>query len=171
MTDDDICGCEDTSSGEPCQWNTAEKGGCPWHSDGKDPDTRKSTLEKHPDLIDRVADRLASGDTVAEACAEVQLVSEATYYEWRKRGDEESDTVFAEFLEETTRARKGAGRQDRAQLQREIREQGDTRTWYKLHMKQYGDQYGGEEMDMREEGGVRQDIPEDLVNEWYERQN
>jgi len=128
---------------------------------------RKNALEKDPDLVDNVADRLAAGDTVAEACAEVPNISESAFYEWRQKGRDESDGIFAEFLDETTRARKGAGRQDRAELQQAIEKTNDTRTWYKLHMKQYGDQYGDEDADMREEGGVRQEIPEDFIEEWY----
>jgi len=163
---DDICGSENTSSGEPCQFSPGAS--CPWHNTDDAPETgRKTTLEKRSELIDNVADRLAAGDTVAEACAEVPDISESAYYDWRNQGREDSDGVFAEFLEETTRARKGAGRQDRAQLQQAIENTKDTRTWYKLHMKQYGDQYGDEDADMREEGGVRQEIPEDLVTEWY----
>jgi len=144
---EDICGAE-TVSGEPCQ-NPAES--CPWHNVEDAPDTgRKNALEKDPDLIDKVADRLAAGDTVAEACAEVGEVSERQYYEWRQRASEDGG-LFRKFRKETTRARKRAGRNDRAELERAIRESMDTRTWYKLHMKQYGDQYGDEDMDMREE--------------------
>jgi len=149
---EDICGSADTSTGEPCQFSPGDS--CPWHDPDADPDTRKPTLKQDTDLTDRVADRLAAGDTVAEACAEVNGVSESSFYEWRQRGRNESGTVFSEFLEETTRARKGAGRKDRAELERALRETGDTRTWYKLHMKQYGDQYGDEEMDMRDESNA-----------------
>lgn len=159
---DNICGAE-TTQGEPCQ-NKA--GSCPWHGENADAEPRNTALEQNPDLIDLIADRLASGDTVAEACAEVPEVSERQYYEWRRRAHDEGG-LFREFREETTRARKGAGRQDRAELQEEIEKQGDTRTWYKLHMKQYGDQYGDEDMDMREEGTVRQSIPEELEVDWY----
>jgi len=161
MSDDkDICGVE-TTQGHPCK---NDAGSCPWH--GEDA-TDKSYLERNPDLVDKVADRLAAGDTVAEACAEIPMISERSYYDWRKQGKEQEDTVFSRFLHETTRARKGAGRQDRAELQEEIESQGDTRTWYKLHMKQYGDQYGDEDMDMREEGTVRQKIPDELDVDWY----
>jgi len=166
MTDDDICGSTDTSSGDPCKFTPGES--CPWHDEESDPNTRQTALEQDPSITDKVADRLAAKDTVAEACAEIPEISEDQYYEWRRRADDDGG-VFAEFRKETTRARKGAGRQDRAELKEKLREENDTRTWYKLHMKQYGDQYGGEEMDMRDEGGVRQEIPEELVNEWYGR--
>jgi len=146
---EDICGSTDTTTGEPCKFSPGES--CPWHDvDGDPPDTgRKCALEQNPELAGKVADRLSAGDTIAEACAEVPEVSEDQYYEWRSRSDEGG--VFTEFAEETTRARKGAGRQDRAELKQQLREHGDTRTWYKLHMTQYGDQYGDDEMDMRED--------------------
>jgi transposase-like protein len=163
---DDVCGSTDTTSGEPCQFSPGDS--CPWHDTDETPDTRNTALEEDPSLTDKVAERLAAGDTVAVACAEVPGVSEDQYYEWRRRADEDGG-VFADFRKETTRARRGAGRRDKNELKQEIEKEGDTRTWYKLHMKQYGDQYGDEDMDMREEG-VRQNIPEDLVTEWYERQ-
>ncbi|AGM11114.1 hypothetical protein M196_gp20 [Halorubrum tailed virus 4] len=148
--DADLCGAP-TSKGGECQ-NAAES--CPWHNVDETPDGgRKTGLEKDPDLIDRVADRLAAKDTVAEACAEIPGITEDQYYAWRRRADEDGD-LFAKFRKETTRARKGAGRQDRAELKENLREQGDTRTWYKLHMKQYGDQYGDDEMDMREDSAI-----------------
>jgi len=159
----DKCGAE-TTQGHPCQ-NLAAS--CPWHDTDNAPDTQRTALEENPDLIDLVSDRLAAGDTVAEACAEVTEVSERQYYEWRRRAEEDGG-LFREFREETTRARKGAGRQDRAELQQAIEKTKDTRTWYKLHMKQYGDQYGDEDTDMREEG-VRQEIPEDFLEEWHGR--
>lgn len=164
---DDICGSKDTTSGEPCKFSPGDS--CPWHDTENPPENgRKHTLEKDPDVVDNVADRLAAGDTVAEACAEVPVVSESAYYDWRKQGRDDSSGIFVDFLDETTRARKRAGRQDRAELKERLRETNDTRTWYKLHMKQYGDQYGDEDTDMREEG-VRQDIPEEIVSEWYGR--
>ena len=96
---EDICGSTDTTTGEPCQ-NKAES--CPWHDTDSEPNSRQTALENNPDLIDRVSDRLAAGDTVAEACAEVVEVSERQYYEWRRRADEEGG-LFREFREETTR--------------------------------------------------------------------
>jgi len=163
MSDDkDICGVE-TTQGHPCKNNA---GSCPWHNSDNEANTRQTELERNPDLIDKVADRLAAKDTVAEACAEIPEMTERKYYEWRRRAEEDGG-IFREFREDTTRARKGAGRQDRAELQEEIESQGDTRTWYKLHMKQYGDQYGDEDMDMRQEGTVRQKVPEELEVDWY----
>jgi hypothetical protein len=156
MVDDDrdICGSMETTSGEPCRFSPGES--CPWHDTDDAPVTRQTELEQNPDLTDRVADRLAAGDTIAEACAEVDGMSEHLYYKYRRLADSEGG-VFDKFAKETTRARKKAGRNDRGELLRAIRENMDTRTWYKLHMKQYGDQYGDEDMDMRE--------PDELVVE------
>jgi len=159
---EDKCG-HLTTKGTPCQ-NPAES--CPWHGDNDDPDTRKTELEKDPSLVDKVSDRLAAKDTVAEACAELPGITEDQYYAWRRRADEDGG-VFDKFRNETTRARKGAGRQDREELKENLREGGDTHTWYKLHMKQYGDQYGDEEMDMRDDP-VTVNISEDVAETWPE---
>jgi transposase-like protein len=150
----DLCGHEDTSSGEPCKWNEAEKGPCPWHSEEADEDAGMggTLLEQDPSVIDIIEAQLQNGDTVAKACA--GDISEDQYYDWRRKGrkhkNENKDTIFANFFNATRRARKEAGQMDNDRLRAECRENGDTRTWYKLHIKQYGDMYGDKDTDMRD---------------------
>jgi len=143
---DDVCGSTDTSSGDPCQFSPADS--CPWHNEDKNPDSRNTELEDDHSIVDLVAGQLQNGDTVPEACAEANI-SEDQYYSWRRRGLED-DGIFAKFRKETARARKTAGKRDRERLRRECKENGDTRTWFKLHMNQYGDTYGDEDTDMRD---------------------
>jgi len=144
----DKCGAE-TTDGTPCE-NPAES--CPWHDTDDAPDTgRESLLEKRPELTDLIADRLAAGDTIPEACAEVNGMSEKTYYKWRRKAQQDDPKPeYVEFREETTRARRQAGKRDRAELKQAMRDATDTRGWLKLHMNQYGDAYGDEDTDMRE---------------------
>lgn len=151
MTDDNICGSTDTHDGEPCQrtagWGRdADAGPCVDHADG-DGGTGPSTLiEQDSSIVDLVAGELQNGATVPEACAEAGI-STSAYHEWRQRAEaDDAADVFVEFLEETTRARRIGAKRDRERLKDLIAEEGDTRTWYKLHHDQYGDSY-------EEEGG------------------
>lgn len=163
------CGYEDTASGKPCKWNESEKGPCPWHSDEGDANTRNTVLEDQPEVKEIIVGELQAGATVPEACAEAGIRKSA-YYEWRKRGrEEDSANIFSEFVDETTHARRIASKQDRNRLKDKCIENNDTRTWYKLHHDQYGDSYGQEEEEERQTG-VRQTIPETVVNQWYERE-
>ena len=169
---DEICGYENTTSGEPCKWNEAEKGPCPWHSDERDGETntRKTLLEEQPEIKDIIVGELQAGATVPEACAEAG-VRKAVYYKWRKRGQEENAAdIFVDFVDETTHARRIASKEDRRNLKRACIENDDTRTWYKLHHDQYGDTYGKEEQEERETGdSIRLGVPDELTEQW-ERQ-
>ena len=149
MEDDtELCGAE-TTSGDPSQ-NAANI--CPCHDTDDPPDTgRESLLEKRPELTDLVADRLAAGDTIPEACAEVDGMTEDKYYSWRRQAkQDDAKTEYVKFHKETARARRQAGKRDRAELKQAMRNADDTRGWLKLHMNQYGDAYGDEDTDMRE---------------------
>lgn len=144
---DDICGA-DTTKGGQCQ-NDADS--CPWHNTDNTPERKQSNLELNPDLTDLVADRLSAGDTISEACAEVDDISEEAYYRYRRRGKkDDAKDIFKRFRKETTRARRQAGKRDRAELKQAMRDADDTRGWLKLHMNQYGDAYGDEDTGMRE---------------------
>lgn len=154
MTDDDICGSTDTHSGEPCQrdagWGRdADSGPCVDHVDDDRSTGNRTELEKDGSITDLVAGELQNGATVPEACAEAGI-STSAYHRYRDRGDpntnDDPDPVFREFWEETTRARRIGAKRDRERLKDLIAEEGDTRTWYKLHHDQYGDSY-------EEEGG------------------
>jgi len=105
---------------------------------------RKSQLHEHSEIVDLVAGELQNGATVPEACAEAGI-STSAYHKWRQKGEaDNADNVFVEFLEETTRARRIGAKRDRERLKDLIADEGDTRTWYKLHHDQYGDSYDEE---------------------------
>jgi len=147
---EDICGSEDTSSGEPCQFKPG--GSCPWHGEDADYDTRDTMLEQAPEITQIVAGALQAGDTVPEACSEAGITKDQ-YYDWRSRGfDTDEDNVFAEFADEVTQARRVAGKKDRSRLKELALENGDTRTLYKIHHDQYGDAYGKENEEERDTG-------------------
>jgi len=79
MTDGDICGSTDTSTGEPCQ-NPA--GSCPWHDTEDKPDTGRPELldEYREDLLDAAR----RGKSIA-GCGREAGVPESTIRGWLER--------------------------------------------------------------------------------------
>ena len=121
---------------------------------------RKSELHEHSEIVDLVAGELQNGATVPEACAEAGI-STSSYHDWRRKGEvEDADEVFVEFLEQTTRARRIGAKRDRERLKDLIAEEGDTRTWYKLHHDQYGDSYDEEGGDGDAAEGIPLVVPD-----------
>ena len=165
MTDDEICGSTDTHSEEPCQrtagWGRdADSGPCIDHADDAGGTGRRSELEQSPEIVDLVAGELSNGATVPEACAEAGI-STSAYHEWRRKGEaDDAPEVFVEFLEQTTRARRIGAKRDRERLKDLIAEEGDTRTWYKLHHDQYGDSYDEEGGDGDATDGIPLVVPD-----------
>jgi hypothetical protein len=126
---------------------------------------RRAELEQHGEIVDLVAGELQNGATVPEACAEAGI-STSAYHNWRRKGEQrqsdgaDDDDVFVEFLEETTRARRIGAKRDRERLKDLIADEGDTRTWYKLHHDQYGDSYDGEGGDGDAAEGIPLVVPD-----------
>lgn len=60
------------------------------------PNGRPTKLQPH--LIETICKHLRLGHTQATACR-LARVSESTYYEWLGRGDQEPNSLFAEFSE------------------------------------------------------------------------
>jgi len=85
MTDDDICGSTDTTSGEPCQNPT---GSCPWHDTDEVPDTgRPSKFEDYREAILNAAQEPIKTRDVARTAG----VGKSTLYAWLDEYDEFSD--------------------------------------------------------------------------------
>lgn len=127
---------------------------------------RRAELEQHTEIVDLVAGELQNGATVPEACAEAGI-SARSYHNWRRKGEQREsdgvdadDDVFVQFLQETTRARRIGAKRDRERLKDLIADEGDTRTWYKLHHDQYGDSYEEEGGDGDAAEGIPLVVPE-----------
>lgn len=169
MTDDteDICG-EPTGEGEPCQraagWGRDEDSGpCVDHADGDGGTGRRCLLRDDPSITDLVAGELQNGATVPEACAEAGI-SVDQYHDWRRRGRaDDSEELFSKFSKETTRARRIGAKRDRERLKDLLMENGDTRTWYKLHHDQYGDSYDEEGGDGDAAEGIPLVVPDNAT--------
>lgn len=163
MSDEDICGSTNTTSGEPCQFSPGES--CPWHDVDEPPRTRITLLEEEPHITELVAGELQNESTVPEACAEAGI-SVSQYEKWYARGrDEDADDIFRDFRRECRRARMIAAGSDRETVKRHARENGDTRTLWKAHMQQYGDIYAEEGAEPAAET-VPFGVPDDLIEKW-----
>lgn len=103
MVDDEICGYEDTASGNPCK-NSADS--CPWHNTDNPPDTGRP--DKFTD--DRAADAIeAARNGFSKAgCARAAGVTPQTINNWLDRNPDYKD---GKFFEAFMRARHKGERQ------------------------------------------------------------
>jgi|APHM01.1.fsa_nt_gi hypothetical protein len=164
----DICGAE-TTKGEPCQ---NPKDSCPWHdTDSKPSNGRESKLESHPEIADLIIEEIEHGATISEALAEVEQktgvhISKSTHRNWMQKGkDETSEEHFLHYRTGITRARELGKRDDRKSIKQRAIENNDIRLQWKIHMKQYGDEYDDEQTETQAPPFA---LPEDVINEWQQ---
>lgn len=170
MTDE--CG-HIKNDGEPCTFpGKYPDGKCGHHTEHTETNTgRPNKLKQNKELINLIGDEIEQGATIPEALAEVEqktgvTIARSTHGKWMSKGKrEESDEIYKKYRTEVRRARTKAARNDRKLLTQTCREQGDTRTWYKVHKEQYGDLYA-EDMLGGEDATPVFNVPEDIVEEW-----
>lgn len=102
MSDRDICGSADTSSGDPCQrdagWGTdVDHGPC---KDHRGPG-RPSDLTH--DRQEAIASEIESGTPVVAACR-LNGITHKTHRRWMKRGDQQDHGIYAEYCQRLARA-------------------------------------------------------------------
>ncbi|QLG62819.1 transposase [Halorarum salinum] len=154
---DDVCGYEDTHSGEPCKraagWGRdADTGYCRTHADDDDADGppahRETKLTK--ERQEGIAAAIESGKSIASACR-MHGIQPATFYNWMDRGEGEDEGPFADFFDRIVRA-KGYGEDHYVQPIIEIaKEQGDLATLMSLLKQRYPDSWG--DVDRGEQAG------------------
>lgn len=172
MTEDDICG-HIKNDGKQCQFSPSYPDGkCGHHTEHNDTTQgRPNKLKENQEVINLIGDEIEQGATIAEALAEVEqktgiTIARSTHGKWMAKGKrEESEDIYKKYRTEVRRARTKAARKDRNLLTQTCREQGDTRTWYKVHKEQYGDLYDDDMIDDDEATPVF-NVPEDIVEEW-----
>jgi transposase-like protein len=151
MTDDNICGYEDTTTGQPCQrpagWGTdRDHGYCSDHADDVDgpPAHRRSKLTAQRQ--ESIAQMIENGHSIKAACR-CNGISHQTFYEWLERGDEQDEGIFSDFSDRIARAR-GAGEQQLVdELLQMAREKGDTKTMLSVLKSRYPDSWGDADVD------------------------
>jgi len=137
---DDLCGSTNTSSGDPCKWNIAKKGECPFHNTDDPPENgRESKLSKERE--EQIAQAIERGKSINSA-ARMAGITPQTVYNWLDRGEDEENTVYADFFERITRA-KGFGEDKYFNVIWEMaKEEGDHRFLASLMKQRYPDSWG-----------------------------
>lgn len=98
---EDICGSENTTTGEPCQWAPGDS--CPYHDVEDPPDMgRPSKLTKQRQ--EAIASAIEQGESITGA-ARMNGIHPETFYNWMQRGEQEEEGPYADFFERLTRAR------------------------------------------------------------------
>lgn len=142
MSDSDICGATDTTSGDPCQFSPGDS--CPWHNDDKPtPDNgRDSKLTKERE--EQIAQAIENGRSMT-AAARMAGVSRNAVYSWIEKGETQDEGIYADFHDRITRAR-GEGEEwyFRTAIQL-AKENGDHRFIASLMKQRYPDSWGDTE--------------------------
>lgn len=140
MSNDDICGSEDTSSGEPCQWNVSDRGECPFHDrenppdNGRDPKLTKQRQEQ-------IATAIENGRSMTCAARRAEI-SRNSVYSWIEKGEDQDEGIYADFYDRITRAR-GEGEEFYLNLALQMaKEDGDHRFIASLMKQRYPDSWG-----------------------------
>ena len=163
----DICGSEDTSSGEPCKFSPGES--CPWHDVEEPPETgrpTKLTLERQ----EKIAQAIEAGKSITSA-ARMAGVSRNTVFNWLDRGEAEkqadNDNEYTEFLDRITRA-KGYGEDFYMNLALELaRENGDHRFIASLMKQRFPESWGETETGVSADT-VKLEVSERVKRTWPE---
>jgi len=157
MTDDDICGSNDTASGDPCQrdpgWGTdRDHGPCRTHSEDGDPHPgRDPKLTKQRE--EGIAEMLENGHSVAAACR-CNGIGQSTFYEWLDKADQQEAGIYADFADRVARAR-GAGERELVDEMLDMaREDGDARTILSVLKNRYPESWGEADDDGAADGRV-----------------
>ena len=134
---EDICGSTNTTSGEPCKFSPGDS--CPWHNTDDPPENgRDSKLTKERE--EQIAQAIERGKSINSA-ARMAGITPQTVYNWLDRGEDEQNTVYADFFERITRA-KGYGEDKYFNVIWEMaKEEGDHRFLASLMKQRYPDSW------------------------------
>jgi hypothetical protein len=141
---DDICGSTNTSSGDPCKWNVAEKGECPFHNTDDPPDNGRESKLSY-ERQEKIAGAIEQGKSITSA-ARMAGISRNAVYDWLERGEtdkqEGKDNEYVDFYDRVTRAR-GHGEDKYFQTVWQMaKEDGDHRFLASLMKQRYPDSWG-----------------------------
>lgn len=166
MSDEECNGIK--NNGEPCTYPAKYPDGkCGHHTDTDGVNEKKSMLEENPGIAELIQGEIQNGATVSEACSEAN-VAQSTHGNWMQKGkDENAKDIYKEYRNGVMRARRTAAKNERRQLKVMCAEQGDTRTYWKIHQEQYGDLYAGDSEESEETQPIFA-MPEAIAKEWQQ---
>lgn len=165
---DDICGYEDTTTGQPCRHPA---GSCPVPShrgavpNGGNPQGRptKLNLQRQEDI----AQAVERGKSFTSACRKAGITPQ-TGIRWMQVGEDEDEGPYREFFERLTRA-KGIGQDLWEQRLHEVTE--DPATIMAILKTQYPDTEWGDANRGEQAGdGAVINLPESVTDRWQRHQ-
>ena len=131
-----------TAEGTPCQLpGSFGDGKCHHHTDFDGPEDAGRPTKLTKERQERIASIIEQGGSIREACGRAGIHRE-TFGNWMKRGQEQSEGVFAEFFDRLTRARgEGEGTYRQALMQIAIQSD-DTATLMAMLKQRYPESWG-----------------------------
>ena len=159
------CG-ERKNNGEPCTYpGKYPDGKCGHHTEVEGVGDKQTLLEENPSIAELIQGEIQNGATISEACSEANI-SKSTHGNWMQKGkQQDASEIFQEYRKGVTRARRTAAKNERRQLKQMCAEEGDTRTFWKIHQEQYGDLYAGESEEAEDSKPIFA-MPEEIAKEW-----
>jgi transposase-like protein len=161
----DICGSEDTTTGEPCQFKPGES--CPWHDVEEQPDTGRPTKLSY-ERQEKIAGAIENGKSISIA-ARKNDVSPRTITNWAEKGEADlengKENEFTEFFQ---RFRRALGEKEDWYLELILeiaRENGDHRFLMSLLKNEFPDQWGDAETGV-DADTVNITVSDDISKTW-----
>jgi len=158
-----------TADGTPCENSACRSDGRCWiHTETSD-NADTTRLKLNQEISDLIIEEIEHGSTVSEALAEVEQktgvsISESTHHNWMQRGkDDTADDLFLDYRRGITRARELGKRDERKSIKQQAIENDDVRLLWKIHMKQYGNEYSDEQTETKSPPFA---LPEDVIDKW-----
>jgi len=168
MTDNDICGSMDTSTGEPCQFKPGDS--CPWHDTENPPDTGRPSKLSY-DRQEKIASALENGKSISIA-ARKNDVSPKTVANWAEKGEADiengKENEYTEFFRRFRRA-KGYKEDWYLNMIMELaRENEDHRFLMSMLKNEFPDEWGNTETGV-DADTVKLEVSERVKESWPEQ--
>jgi hypothetical protein len=167
MTDE--CG-HIKNDGDPCTFTAKYPDGkCGHHTEADEPiDTgqdgpgRPTKLTK--ERQERIATAIEEGVPLVAACR-LNDITHQTHSNWMERGEDQDEGIYAEYFGRLTRALGHDQSEKTKKLWDAAEKANDTGTMLTILKQRYPETWA--DTDIGEAGGVRQQIPDELVEAWY----
>jgi transposase-like protein len=142
MTDDEICGYEKGTDGEPCEFSPSYPDGrCGHHTEHKEPEDKGRPTKLNKQRQEQIASAIENGRSITCAARRAG-VSRNAVFSWIQKGEDQEEGVYAEFHDRITRA-KGEGEEFYMNLALQLaKENGDHRFIASLMKQRYPDSWG-----------------------------
>lgn len=166
---EDICG-EPTEDGTPCEHPACRTDGKCWiHTEADEGADVGRPSKLSYERQERIAADVEDGVPLVAACR-INGITHETHDNWMEKGSEQDEGPHAEYFGRLARALGEDEKQKTQQMWEAAQKANDTATMLTVLKQRYPETWGNSDIGeaMR---GTRQQIPEQVVSEWYERSN